>query len=116
MKHNWENNLILDALLLFHQYIDFIQVSQTHSDNREIFSNKIYCHVHVESDCITSPPSPQGIVSYTALDQVKELMVPEAEREAETKRAETLQSVEINELDLQWLQVCVQCAYTLNLK
>ncbi|XP_018023456.1 bifunctional 3'-phosphoadenosine 5'-phosphosulfate synthase isoform X2 [Hyalella azteca] len=52
--------------------------------------------------CLVREP---GIVSYATLDQVRELAVPENEVAAVLARTKDMPSVEISELDLQWLQV-----------
>ena len=47
----------------------------------------------------------QGIIPRAVNDRVSELMVPESKKEEFIKEAETLPSVEINQIDLQWVQV-----------
>ena len=47
----------------------------------------------------------QGIIPRAVNDRVSELMVPVENKDAFIKEAETLPSVEINKIDLQWVQV-----------
>ena len=44
----------------------------------------------------------------TCCPQISELYVPESELAAKKKEAETLKSVEISKLSLQWLQVLAE--------
>ena len=47
----------------------------------------------------------QGIIPRAVNDRVSELMVAEDKKEDFLKEAETLPSVEITKIDLQWVQV-----------
>lgn len=49
-----------------------------------------------------------GIVPLTAINEVHELFAPEDEVEEEKKRAESLPSLSINKLNMQWLQVLAE--------
>ena len=48
-----------------------------------------------------------NIVPITAINEVRELFVPEDELHEQRLIAESLPSVEINKVDMQWLQVMV---------
>ncbi|XP_071808535.1 bifunctional 3'-phosphoadenosine 5'-phosphosulfate synthase-like isoform X2 [Asterias amurensis] len=50
----------------------------------------------------------EGIIPESAVDSVKELFVPEEAQEAAKKEAETLDNVEINKVDMQWVQVLAE--------
>ncbi|KAF2361385.1 Adenylyl-sulfate kinase [Trinorchestia longiramus] len=49
-----------------------------------------------------------GIVPYSTLDQVRELMMPENEVTGMLARAQQMPHIDINKLDLQWLQVLTE--------
>lgn len=50
----------------------------------------------------------QGIIPESVLDSVKELFVPKHQLERAKTEAESLESVEISDLDLQWVQVLAE--------
>ena len=50
----------------------------------------------------------QGIIPESVLDSVKELFVPKHQLERAKAEAESLESVEISDIDLQWVQVLAE--------
>ncbi|XP_038060125.1 bifunctional 3'-phosphoadenosine 5'-phosphosulfate synthase-like isoform X1 [Patiria miniata] len=50
----------------------------------------------------------EGIIPESAVESVKELFVPQSAQDAAKKEAETLDCVELNKVDMQWVQVLAE--------